>query len=201
MPPAPPPDLPSRAKEVRPLVFDVTIRQQGRQGQVRVVRESVTRTVDRIHIRRADGPEWLFERNAVDMRRASGYLIDHASRSVVFYSDSDLRARFAISGWAHVLTLGFDTRLLEEWTRSPIVRTLGGMRFTKFVGAGTTRAEVWWNADNVLPAEYVMRDAEGTTKLSLANVRAADDLGVLEPPSSRFPEYPELDLADWLERH
>jgi hypothetical protein len=182
-------------------MFEATIRQQGPHGHVRVLQESITRTADRIHIGRADGPEWLFERNPIDPRRASGYLIDHGSRSVVFHSDSDLRTRFGISGWAHLLTLGFDARLLEGWTRVNNVRNLGGMRFTKFVGAGKVRAAVWWNADNVLPAEYVIRDSSGTTKLSLANVRAADNRGVLQSSLQRFPEYREVDLADWLESH
>jgi hypothetical protein len=201
-PPLPPPTLPFGADRIAPLTLDATIRRQTAAGRVHVLRQKITRTPERIHVAPGTGPEWLFERNPVDSRRVSGFLIDHASRSIVFHSDADLRAMFAVPGWAYVLTLGFDVSLLDGLKPSDDIRRIGGIRFTRFSRARQPGglSDIWWNAEHLFPAEFVTSDSTGRARFSIDRIRAAD-LQVLRPPSSRFPEYGLVDLADWLERH
>ncbi len=199
--PPPPPALPSGADRVTPLTLDATIRRQTASGRVHAFRQTITRTAERIHVVSSDGPEWLFERNPVDTRRVSGILIDHASRTIVFHSDTDLRNMFAIPGWAHALTLGFDLSLLSNLKPSVDARTIGGIRFTRCSLArhAGEPLDVWWNAQEMLPAEFTSSDETGRIQVSIDSIRIAADQNVLRPPASRFPEYRTVDLADWLE--
>jgi hypothetical protein len=146
-----------------------------------------------------DGPEWLYERNPVDPRRVSAYLVDHAARAIVFHTDSDLRNELAIAGWAQVLTLGFDHTQLAGAISSAEVPTIDGVAFTRFTVARDGKPlEVWWNAAQLLPAEFSSIDATGRTRLSIQRIRAVDET-VLQRPQSRFPQYRGVDLAEWLE--
>jgi hypothetical protein len=199
--PAPPPPLPSGADRVTPLTLEATIRRQTAAGPGYTRRQTITRTAERIHVAPSEGPEWLFERNPVDSRRVSGFLIDHASRAIVFHSDTDLRNVFAIPGWAYALTLGFDPSLLTGLEPSAEVRTIGGIRFTRFSRANQTGEplDIWWNEQELLPGEFATSDDTGRTQFSIESIRIAADQTVLGPPASRFREYRSVDLADWLE--
>jgi hypothetical protein len=155
-----------------------------------------------VHVAPSEGPEWLYERNPVDTSRVSGLLIDHTTKTIVFYSDSDLRNMLAIPGWAHVIALGFDPALLAGSKPSHDVRTIDDMPFTRFrIGAGDQSQDVWWNAEQLLPATFVKRDHEGSIRYAVERIRRAIDENVLRPPASRFPDYRSVDLADWLEHH
>ena len=70
--------MPEGAETLPPIRFTVTTTWSGPQGR-RTTSQRVTRTVDRMHLlMEGTDKEWLFERNPVDRRRVSGYLIDHA---------------------------------------------------------------------------------------------------------------------------
>lgn len=198
----PPPALPPGAEAVIPLTLDVTIRKQTPAGHRRVVRQTITRTAARVHVAPSEGPEWLYERNPVDPRRVSGFLVDHATKTIVLHTDSDLRNMLAIPGWAHVITLGFDIALLAGAKPSHDVRTIDGMLFTRFGIATRGQSEnLWWNAEQSLPATFVKRGHGGSIRYAVERIRRRIDESVLRPPASRFPDYRSVDLADWLERH
>jgi hypothetical protein len=200
--PPPPPALPPGADAIIPLTLDVTIHRQTPAGRSHVLRQTITRTPARVHVAPSEGPDWLYERNPTDTRRASGFLIDHAARTIVFHSDSDLRNMLAIAGWAHVNALGFDAGLLAGSKPSDDARTIDGIPFTRFdIVAGGQSQNVWWNAEQSLPAAFVKRDHDGSIRYSVERIRRAIDENVLRPPASRFPDYRNVDLADWLEHH
>lgn len=119
VPVAAPDELPPGADVVASQTLDVVTRVQPIEGDAVTVRETITRTVDRIHLSSA-GREWLFVRNTRDPRRVSGTLVDHAARAVVFYDESDLRNLVGLNGWADTLKLGFEPGLQVE-------RTVGGI--------------------------------------------------------------------------
>jgi hypothetical protein len=172
-------------------------------GQRRaVVRQTVTRTTELVHVASAaGGPEWLFERNPVDPRRASGQLIDHRAKTIVRYSDSDLDLMLGIPGWAHVLLLGCDGGPPEAGAAIGATRQLDGVTFVGRPNPRQAGALVWWNAEYVLPAECTRSDATGTSTVAVTSIRRAVDERLLRQPALRFPAYREVDLAEWLEGH
>jgi hypothetical protein len=115
LPEAPPPGADAVASET----LDVMTRIQPIEGDALTLTETITRTVDRIHLS-SEGREWLFVRNVRDRRRVSGTLVDHAARAIVFYSESDLRNVVGVNGWADTLKLGFEPGL-------QVVRAVGGV--------------------------------------------------------------------------
>jgi len=200
--PAPPPELPSRADEVEPLTFEVVIRRASRTGAGVPERQRVSRTRDRIHLATAR-TEWLFERNPVDPRRVSALLVHHPSRSIVVHEESDLRNTVGINGWAAVLMLGVDVTDFGTLTPTTESRTHGGLQFRKHSAAseGPGLSEVWWNPNHLLPLTLVIRDAAGVTNVTVQDLKRGVDAAALRSPSTRFPEYKQVDLAEWLEGH
>jgi hypothetical protein len=200
--PAPPAALPSRADEVQPLTFEVVTRRTSRTGAVSTERQRVSRTRDRIHMV-TPRTEWLFDRNPVDPRRVSASLIHHPSRSIVVHEESDLRNTVGINGWAAVLTLGVDLNAFASLTPTEELRTHAGLQFRKHIAAadGLGLAEVWWNPDHLLLLTLMIRDAAGLTNVTVQGLRRGVDETLLRSPSSRFPEYKQVDLAEWLEGH
>jgi hypothetical protein len=192
-----PPELPPGADRVTPLTVHLTITTRAR-GRARAIAQTVTRTADRVHVAAASGAEWLFERNPVDPRRASGFFIEHTARTIVAYSDSDLRAMLGIPGWAHILTMGVDARTLATLSASAETRAVGGLRFVRMSGGPAHAPTLWWNADQLLPAEFVTREGGS---LRVERLTAVADLGLVRPPDLRFPTYRMIELADWLEQH
>lgn len=197
------PDLPASADRVTPLAFDVVIRRESLDGRSSSIRQSVTRTASRVHLKIGDGTEWLFERNVVDGRRVTGTRVAHDDRTIVVYEESALRNWLGLNGWADVLTLGLDVESRSGLTPSRHARTQGGVRFVKHVAThGYARLlEAWWSEDQALPAGFTVRDAAGTTIMSIERLRASIDETLLEAPAVRFPAYPVRDLAEWLEGH
>lgn len=198
--PAPdaPPALPPGADRVRPLTVEVrlTTRTGGRAG---TRAQTVTRSKDRVHVATATGVEWLFERNPVDPRRVAASAVRHAEKTIVVYSESDLRMALGIPGWAHVLTMGVDARAMTA-AGAAEARTLAGLRFHKVrVEPGERGRTLWWNAEQLLPLEY----AAGGTGASLAVVKISPgaEPARLWAPEVRFPGYRVVEFADWLEEH
>lgn len=202
-PPAAPPALPPGAERVAPVTLETLIRRQPAAGRVQTLRQTITRTSDRVHVAASDGREWLFERNVRDPRRVFGSLIEHASRAIVVYDESDLRNMLGLRGWANVLALGFDLDLLSGLEPTTQMRTISGIRFARYATERKDAVipEVWWSVDQIFPSGFVTADGSGSTRFSVERVRVGVDAGVLRAPISRFPTYHVFDLADWLERH
>jgi hypothetical protein len=200
--PASPPELPSRAHDVEPFTFEVVTRRTPRTGSAVTERQRVSRTKDRIHVA-TGATEWLFERNPTDPRRVTALLVHHASRSIVTHEESDLRNTVGIDGWAPVLLIGVDMAVLGTLTPTSESRTSAGLQFRKHaaVAQGQGVSEVWWNAEQLLPLTTVIRDAAGVTNVTVQGLRSGVDATLLRSPSSRFPKYRLVDLAEWLEGH
>jgi hypothetical protein len=201
-PPAPLPELPSRAHEIEPLTFEVVTRRTPPNGAAVTERQRVSRTKDRIHVA-TEATEWLFERNPVDARRVSALLVHHPSRSIVTHEESDLRNTVGITGWAPVLMIGVDVNVLATLAPTSESRTEAGLQFRKHLAraAGQGFSEVWWNPEQLLPLTTVIRDGAGLTDVTVQGLRRGVDAALLRSPSSRFPKYRLVDLAEWLEGH
>jgi hypothetical protein len=202
-PPAGPPELPPGAEQVTPVTVEGLIRRQPLEGGAQTVRQTITRSADRVHVAASAGREWLFERNVRDPRRVFGWAIDHASRVIVVYDESDLRTVLGLHGWASVFTMGFDLESLAGLKRSGQSRTIEGIAFTHYAADRENAAirEVWWSDDQIFPCEFVTADAAGSTRFTVESVRVGVDATLLQAPPSRFPTYRIFELAEWLERH
>lgn len=202
-PPAGPPDLPPGAERVTPVTVEALIRRQPPGGEARTVRQTITRAADRVHVAASGGREWLFERNVRDPRRVFGWAIDHASRVIVVYDESDLRTALGLRGWASVLTMGFDLESLAGLKRSGQSRSIEGIAFAHYASDREDAAirEVWWSDDQIFPCEFVTADGTGSIRFTVESVRVGVDATLLQAPPSRFPTYRVYELADWLERH
>jgi hypothetical protein len=199
-PPPGPPNLAAGAGRVSPMTLQVVTTQTPRQGPVRETRQTIARTATRIHTRGDDGREWLFEQNPVDPRRVSAHLIDHGQRTIVEHEESDLRNMVGVTGWADVLLLGFDASALDWLQPTGATRTIEGIPFVQLAGTKDgSVVEVWWNREELLPAEFVFRGQTGASRVAVAQARAGVDLQLLESPASRFPKYRVVDLSNWLE--
>lgn len=202
-PPSAPPALPTGADRVTALTMTAIVRRQSTSGRAETLRQTISRTADRIHIAASNGREWLFERNPRDPRRVSASIIEHASHAIVLYEESDLRMMLGIRGWADVLTLGFDRDALNQYKRARQARTVGGIRFARYATdrRDASTGEVWWSEEHVFPSGFTTTDQGGSTRFSIERVRTGADATLLRPPDARFPTYRVFDLADWLERH
>jgi len=195
--PAPPPPLPPGADRLSPLTLRTVVRKSA-AGRAHEVRQTITRSAERLHVAAPGGAEWLFERNVRDPRRVAGHYVEHAARTIVYYSDSDLRNLLGVDGWTRLLTLGFDPRSLDGMRPTGDVRTMGGLRFVRHAGGGDT---VWWSAEALLPAE-LSSDASGrSARLVVESVSTTIDPALLRAPGLRFPAYRQIDVAEWLEGH
>lgn len=201
--PAAPPALPAAANSVTPATLDIVMHRDTTPRGTQTSHQTVSRTVERIHIAGTDRREWLFERNPIDPRRVSAALVEHASQAIIVYEESELRMMLGVRGWADVLSLGFDSQLLGAYERTQDVRTLGGMRFARYTSAGTRAPvdDVWWNDEQVLASRFSIADGTGVTRFAVERARGGVDATLLRPPVVRFPTYRVLDLADWLEKH
>ena len=201
-PPAEPPALLTGAEHVTPLTLRASVRRQLVGGRVQTLQQTIARTADRVHIA-SNGREWLFERNPRDPRRVSASLVEHHSKAIVLYEESDLRMMLGIRGWADVLVLGFDMHALNAYKRARTVRTVGGIRFTRYVRneGNSPTADVWWSDEHFLASSFATVNTGGSTQFSIEHIRAGVDATLLQPPSARFHAYRVFDLADWLERH
>jgi hypothetical protein len=196
------PDLPAGMERLAPLTVTLSVRPEGgiarrEAGVTRVV----SRTADRVHIAEGRDREWLFVRNPLDPRRASGMLVEHRARAVVLHEESDLRNVLGLSGWASVISLGFDHAQLKATTRTNSVRTVGPLRFERIVpsSAATMPDGFWWSHDAALASGFLQPSPAGPVRVSVVAARAGADAAVLQDPLVRFSSYTVVDLAEWLE--
>jgi hypothetical protein len=201
-PPAGPPPVPNGADRLGPLTIETVVRRQPSSGTSQTIRQTVSRTADSIHVA-ATNREWLFERNPRDPRRVSASLIEHASKTIVLYTESDLRMALGIQGWTHVLALGFDPQALETYQLTNDTRTIDGIRFARYVSqpGNGPRPDLWWNEAQLLPTHLTTSDTSGETRFAIERVHAGANAVLFTPPETRFPGYRVMALADWLERH
>ena len=196
------PELPPRASAILPSTMVVSIERRRPSGPASKSRQTITRTATRVHMAIADGRELLFERNPVDPRRVSGFVVHHDKRTIVRYDDTELRNWMALRGWADVITLGFDTGALGALQSTTQKKSLAGWTFVRFIARDRDHPvrDVWWNADEALPSSFRIVDGAGSTTMTVIRIdRVAKD-EVLRSPAVRFPKYRVVDLTDWLER-
>ena len=179
----------------------LVMRRTAAPGRTSTVRQTASRTVDRIHLMGTEGREWLFERNPVDPRRVSATMVEHASKTIVLYGDSDLQMVLGIRGWSDILMFGFDGTLVRRCGTDAVARTIGPNRFVKctVTGASAGKTQLWWSDAQLLATPFVLGgDADGTV-VTIETMHAGVENARLAPATSRFPHYRVHDYADWLE--
>jgi hypothetical protein len=194
--PQPPPPVPAAAEELTPMTITVRSGVRGRAATTQVV----TRTRDRVHLVVEDErKEWLFVRNPVAAGRMAGYLIDHGARQIVEYDDTSLLAQQGLRGWADVVTMRFDPRLLPSLQATGKVERRHGTEFQQFVSPapdGPGVVEVWWSHTHLLPLKLRVREGSVVLSAEILDIGPVDDRAILEMPGRRFPDYAALDVAD-----
>jgi hypothetical protein len=200
---APPdiPALPPAANTIIPMTLRVVTRSAQPGRSQRVVRQEVLRTVDRVLVvPQGTATEWLFVRNAVDPRRVTGHLIDHAEKRIVVYEDSDLRGAHRIRGWLDVLTLHLNADAIARLRAREKDEHELGMPFVRYRADSASAdgvVEVWWSAGNLLPLRVITRRAgkQATTSAVEAVKMGVDDARLIAPVV-RFPNYREIQVSD-----
>jgi hypothetical protein len=198
--PTPPPNVPHGGDAVPAMTLEIAV-QRGSAGPGHQVTQRVTRNAERVHLSAEKEREWLFERNPVDRRRVGAFLVDHPSRAIITYGESDVRMLLGIRGWADILSLGFDAQRLASYQRTDEQTSVGTIRFTRYVQRGTGRSagDVWWSDAHLIAREFVTSEPNGETRFTVANARPGVDPALLEWPHVRFPDYRVINVADWLE--
>ncbi len=198
-----PPSLPEGADLLPPIRFTATTTWSGPQGR-RTTSQQVTRTVDRIHLLLlGTDKEWLFERNPIDRRRVSGYLIDHGARQILMHQESDLRNEQQLRGWADALMMRFDPAVLARLRRTDQQDSAFGAAFTRYV-AGDIKADgvvdVWWSDALLLPLRLQVRQRDVLVTSVLSQLETPAALTMLADPRGRLTDYEVLEVADSRER-
>jgi hypothetical protein len=192
----PPPPVPEAVAELAPVTIVVRSGVRGRLATTQIV----TRTRDRVHLVIEDErKEWLFVRNPVAADRMTGYLIDHGARQIVEYDDTSLLTRQGLRGWADVVTMRFDPRLLPELQATGKVVRRHGTEFHQFVSQtpdGPGVVEVWWSQTHLLPLRLIVRERSAVLSAEILAVGPVRNATTLEMPARRFPDYAALDVAD-----
>ena len=199
-----PPALPAAASALSPMTFELVSTSQTPEGPRAKTIQTVLRTADRVLlVPEVGGSEWLFQRNPVDSRRVSGYLVDHARRQVLVHHDSDLRNRMRLHGWADVLTMRFDPQSLAALHATGERETAGGETFDHYVARDQSAqgvSDVWWSDTLLLPLRLTVRAADAATTWTIERFEPGVDAERLDDPRKRFPQYTVLDISDSLER-
>ena len=202
---APAPPIPRMLEQVSTITVLAVVQIRTDQGETRFVRD-ITRARDRVHVAyRHQGQEWLFSRNPLDHRRATGELADHRNHTILTYYESDLADAGVGSGWRDVMTLGFPLDALAFMKKTGKKITRAGMVFEQSVRDDTVQEpgipeEVWWNDTNLLPLIIVRTLPEGGTwRQELTRIEPGGDPQFLMSPIRRFQTYTHMDKADWAD--
>ena len=198
-PVAAPAPVPASAAKLPYLTFVVETTRVDRDGSHRTT-QTISRSADRTRLELPGGrQEWLFVQNGVYRDRVSAYLIDHEAREVRFHDEGLLRSRLGIRGWMDVLTIRFDSAVLDSLHRTGEQREAAGASVSRFV-APEARAdglvEVWWSEELLLPLS-VTRRASGVELTSVVDqLTHGLESTVLADPADRFRTYKRVDAAD-----
>jgi hypothetical protein len=198
-----PPSLPEGAEMLPPIRFSVTTTWSGPQGR-RTTSQWITRTVDRLHLRMlGTDKEWLFERNPIDRRRVSGYLIEHGARQILMHQESDLRHEQQLRGWADAFMMRFDPAVLARLRRTDQRDGAFGATFTRYVAEDMSAdgvLEVWWSDALLLPLRQHVRQRGVLITSVLTQLETPTALSMLADPRGRLTDYEALEVADSRER-
>lgn len=194
------PAIPAAADSLAPMTLTVTTRWEHAGQAPRVTRQTVLRTVDRALVV-IDGTqsEWLFERNPIDHRRVSAYLVDHKLSRILIHQESDLRNGQHVRGWMDVLTLRFDIDALKPLRATGETQTANRITFARYVAREQTErgiAEVWWSAESLFPRQVTARKANAVITSSVDSFEDGVDESKLSSPLTRFPSYRVQDVTD-----
>jgi hypothetical protein len=200
VPLAEPPELPARLAAAPELTLELaSVVEDGAHGATR--RKLISRGAHRILVRSIDdGVEWLFIQNPLDPRRVSARRVDHRTREIVEYGESELRLSRVARGWADVASLGVAAERLT--TLQPTGRRLQrwGFEFVELRSdAPGADPPLWWSDAAAIPLHLA-----GDSPLSLADVRGLRrgvDEALLVDPRERYAGYREIDVADAREAH
>jgi len=198
------PEVPNEANDIVPVTFRLrsTLAVPGRPR--RVTTQLVTRSASRVRLVLDGGRrEWLFERNPVDARRVSGWLIDHYSREILVHQETDLRSEQQVRGWADVLMMRFDPVQLRTLRPTGEAKQVDGLVFNRHVASDRTArgvVDVWWSEAGLLPLLMTVRGSLGTTTSTIEAMDRRVDLACLADPRTRFPGYEVIDVVDARDR-
>ncbi len=195
-PPPAAPVLQSAVADVPAYTLTVAIVAEGEDRTVTRRTRAVSRTKDRVHVAEGRDSEWFFRRNALDPARVSGVSVDHRAQRIVEYDESDLRNLLGITGWADVVSLGFDHGLLAEAAATAQERRLGSVRFVQYT---TPAASFWWSAETGLATEFTHQQGTRSLRVTIEALSPGVNERLLLDPGTRFPAYQAMDVAESLE--
>lgn len=182
------------------MTLTVTTRWEEPGHEPRVTRQTVFRTFERVLVA-TDGTqsEWLFERNPVDHRRVSGYLVDHKLSRILVHQESDLRNDQQMRGWMDAITLRFDADALKTLRATGETDVVSGVAFAHYVAPAKTDrgiVDVWWSEARLFARKVTTRQGSTTITSLVESFEAGVDESRLTPPATRLPSYRVLDVTD-----
>ena len=198
--------LPEKLENTETLTTLAVVRITTKTGEMSEFIRDITRASDRVHVAyRHQGQEWLFTRNSLDHRRATGELADHGNKTVFTFFEADLMDAGVGRGWLDVMTLGVPFDVLQSMKKTGETVSRDGLTFEKYVPDGTpgrgisVPAEVWWNDAHFLPLKIVRTVDEGLWVQELTKIEKGGDNAFLSPLSARFADYNVMDMTDWAD--
>ena len=191
-----PPPVPAAAETLTAVTMTVRSGVVGRGMTTQIV----TRTRDRVRrVVEGEDKEWLFVRNPVSPDRASGFLVDHRAKQIVEYDDTSLLTRQGLRGWADVIAMRFDPRLLPTLQATGRSERRHRAEFRQFVSRSPDQpgvVEVWWSEPHLLPLRLTVREGRVLLSAEIVGLVPESDSAALELPARRFPDYHALDVDD-----
>jgi hypothetical protein len=199
--PVPPPPVPSGADRIAPLAYTMVTTWRHADGTTRGTVQRVTRTANRVHLALDNGrQEWVFVRNPRHPERVSGSLIEHDTRRILLYDETELLTSLRLRGWADVLMMRFDPSTLDRLRDTGEERQVAGLTFRRYLADTPPErgiVEAWWNPEQLLALASVAREsATLTISTEVDDLTAAVESSLLSDPADRFPAYERLDAVD-----
>ena len=203
----PPPPMPAEIPEAMDQAEAVTLEvvmTLGNGEHAQEVQQVITRTSDRVHVDFVEqGQEWLFVRNPLDGRRATGWLTDHTLGVVLEYQEADLADEEYGRGWFEVMAMGVPAEWLEAMRATGEKVTLVGVECERYVRPGESKSrlpdEMLWDDARQLPMRIVYRKPEGEWRQEVWAIRTSIDEAELHAPRDRYHAYMSMDAVDYRE--
>ena len=198
--------LPKKLANTETLTVLAVVHVTTKSGDKRKFLRDITRSHDRVHVSyRHQGQEWLFIRNPIDIRRATGELADHRNKTVFTFFETDLVDAGVGRGWLDVMTLGVPYDVLQSMKKTGEAVQRDGLVFEKYVADVSSDtgisvpAEVWWNDAHFLPLKIVRTVNEGRWEQELVKIEKGGSAAFLSPLSARYQTYDAMDMSDWAD--